>query len=239
MKKILLVEDNEHIMDINEWFLKSKGYDIDKAYSLKEADECLKKSLPDVIVLDIMLPDGDGVEYCERIQKKNPIPVLFLTAKTGKKDMMEGYKRGGNDYLTKPYDLEMLEVRIEALMRLSENTVKKDQMINDISRNVISLKSGALSFDPVASTLTVSGEKLSLSTKEFGILYCLAKRKGKQVTKEELLKEVWELEPDSDSSFLWSTIYRLKKKIAPYQDRFYIESDHSGYELVVIEKGSN
>ena len=100
MKKILLVEDNEHIMDINEWFLKSKGYDIDKAYSLKEADECLKKSLPDVIVLDIMLPDGDGVEYCERIQKKNPIPVLFLTAKTGKKDMMEGYKRGGNDYLT-------------------------------------------------------------------------------------------------------------------------------------------
>ena len=58
-------------------------------------------------------------------------------------------------------------------------------------------------------------------------------------TKEELLKEVWELEPDSDTSFLWSTIYRLKKKIAPYQDRFYIESDHSGYELVVIEKGSN
>ena len=78
MKKILLVEDNEHIMDINEWFLKSKGYDIDKAYSLKEADECLKKSLPDVIVLDIMLPDGDGVEYCERIQKKNPITCCIF-----------------------------------------------------------------------------------------------------------------------------------------------------------------
>lgn len=235
MKKILLIEDNEHIMEINEWFLKSDGYDVEKAYTLHEADEVLKKSLPDIIVLDIMLPDGDGYEYCERLQKKKSIPVLFLTAKTDQKDVMEGYRRGGNDYLTKPYDLEMLKVRIEALLRLTESKNKKEDMINNISRNVIALKSGALKFDPVASTVTVDGKKLSLSTKEFGILYCLAKRKGGQVTKEELLKEVWELEPDSDTSFLWSTIYRLKKKIAPYQERFYIESDHSGYELVVIE----
>jgi len=223
MKRLLLVEDNEHIMDINEWFLKDNGYEIDKAYNLKEASDILKKSSPDLIVLDIMLPDGDGIAFCEKLQRSRQIPILFLTAKTGEKDIMEGYKRGGNDYLTKPYELDMLLVRIEALLRLTET--KKTQDLN--------FKIGALSFDPVLSTLTVDGEKLALSTKEFGILYSLAKRRGEQVSKEVLFKEVWELDAETDTSLLWSTIYRLKKKIAPYAEKFYIDSDHSGYEIVI------
>ena len=231
MERILLVEDNEHIMDINEWFLKEKGYEIDKAYSLKEASQCIKKHVPDAIVLDIMLPDGDGVDFCEKLQKEKPIPVLFLTAKTDSKDIMEGYRRGGNDYLTKPYELEMLGVRVEALLRLAERS--KEDKAAETPQN-ISLKAGSLSFDPVSSTLKVGGEKLALSTKEFGILYCLAKNRGRQVSKETLFREVWEMEPDGDTSALWSTIYRLKKKISSYEDKFYIDSDHSGYEIIII-----
>lgn len=224
MKRILLVEDNEHIMGINEWFLKDKGYEIVKAYNLKETRDVLKKVTPDLIVLDIMLPDGDGIEFCEKLQKEKTIPVLFLTAKTNERDIMEGYKRGGNDYLTKPYELDMLHVRIEALLRLTESSKAAD----------ISLKVGSLCFDPVLSTLSVDGEKINLSTKEFGILYCLAKNRGKQVPKDKLFKEVWEFGDEVDTSLLWSTVYRLKKKIADYSEKFYIESDHSGYEIVII-----
>jgi len=227
MSRILLVEDNEHIMGINEWFLKTKGYQIDKAYTLKEAESILEHSDPDVIVLDIMLPDGDGIDFCEKLQEKRHIPVLFLTAKTGEKDIMDGYRRGGNDYLTKPYELDMLLIRIEAMLRLTES--KEHTNMN--------AKCGALSFDPVTSSLTVNDEKIILSNKEFGILYYLFKNKGRSVSKETLLKDLWELDPavDTDTSVIWSTVYRLKKKIAPYSDFFYIDSDHSGYELVIIE----
>ena len=235
MERILLVEDNEHIMDINEWFLKERGYEIDKAYTLKEAEQCIKKHVPDVIVLDIMLPDGDGVDFCEKLQKDKPVPVLFLTAKTDKKDVMEGYSRGGNDYLTKPYELEMLGVRVEALLRLAERTGPGGVANGQAAKN-ITLRAGSLTFEPVSSTLKVGDEKLTLSTKEFGILYCLAKNRGRQVSKDTLFREVWEMEPDGDTSVLWSTIYRLKKKIAPYEDKFYIDSDHSGYEIIIVDR---
>ena len=228
MEYILLVEDNQQIMDLNEWLLTTNGYTVGKAYTIKEAEEKLHIKTPDAIIMDVMLPDGDGIDFCEKIQRKKRIPILFLTAKTSDKDIMEGYRRGGNDYITKPYELEMLLVRLKALLRITGADKQSDKTTDAKGRSKI------MTFDPVLSIVKVGGEKIVLSAKEFGILYCLANNKGKSVSKETLLKEVWGLDKDTDTSILWSTMYRLKKKIAIYEDIFYIESDHSGYELVII-----
>ena len=127
MKKILLVEDNEAIMDLNAKYLSMNGYDVDKAFSVKEADEKTSRSMPDLIVLDIMLPDGDGVELCKKIRERSGTPILFLSAKSSDTDIIEGLKQGGDDYLTKPYDLDFFGARIEALFRRNEQALQNFQ----------------------------------------------------------------------------------------------------------------
>ena len=108
MDTILLVEDNEQIMEINEWYLTQHGYKTEKAYTVAQARELLRHSSPDLIILDVLLPDGDGLSFCTEIRRTNSMPILFLTGVVTDKDVMSGYRNGGNDYITKPYDLDML-----------------------------------------------------------------------------------------------------------------------------------
>ena len=208
MERILLVEDNEHIMRINATYLSGLGYWIEQAYAVQKAREILKEYAIDLIVLDVMLPDGDGVDFCEAIRT----------------DIVSGLRRGGDDYLTKPYELNELAARIEALLRRSHNTFADGH----------SLTVGPLCFDVVRAQVTVNGEDLLLSGKEFGLLLVLARNRNKPVPREELLRSVWGFTQTDASSFLWTTISRLKKKIAPYENLFYIDSSQEGYELVTI-----
>ena len=127
MKKILLVEDNEHIMRINAEYLSGRGYELEKAYSLRQAEEKIAKGEPDLIVLDVMLPDGDGIRFCGELRKEHHMPILFLTAKVQKADIIAGLGQGGDDYLTKPYDLDEFGMRIEALLRRAKPPVEQFQ----------------------------------------------------------------------------------------------------------------
>ena len=127
MENILLVEDNENIMDINARYLTNMGYSVEKAYSVKEAEALLRDSLPDLIVLDIMLPDGDGVAFCRSVRRYRSVPVLFLTAKASDRDMIEGLESGGDDYLTKPYDLTVFGTRVRALLRRAGKVLPENQ----------------------------------------------------------------------------------------------------------------
>ncbi len=224
MERILLVEDNEHIMRINATYLSGLGYWIEQAYAVQKAREILKEYAIDLIVLDVMLPDGDGVDFCEAIRTRTGTPILFLTAKASGADIVSGLRRGGDDYLTKPYELNELAARIEALLRRSHNTFADGH----------SLTVGPLCFDVVRAQVTVNGEDLLLSGKEFGLLLVLARNRNKPVPREELLRSVWGFTQTDASSFLWTTISRLKKKIAPYENLFYIDSSQEGYELVTI-----
>ncbi|MEF9922659.1 MAG: response regulator, partial [Anaerovoracaceae bacterium] len=117
MATLLLVEDNPHIMKINAESLEDAGYKICEATSLEEAEEVLNKKLIHLIVLDIMLPDGNGVAFCKKIRKYCDIPILFLSAKNSSVDVIEGLHSGGDDYLSKPYNLQVLSARIESLLR--------------------------------------------------------------------------------------------------------------------------
>ena len=223
MDTILLVEDNDEIMELNEWYLKKQGYKTERAYSLAQARKYLRYAAPDLIILDVLLPDGDGISFCTEIRRTHSAPVLFLTGVTSDKDVMAGYRSGGNDYLTKPYDLDMLGVRVKALLDFSKRvrSGEKDYLI------------GPLRFVIHQSEAFVQGEPLNLSRKEFNLLFFLARHHGETVEKETLLREVWGVENGAYGSALWTAASRLKKKISPFADLFYLDSDHSGYTLII------
>lgn len=219
---ILLVEDNEQVMNQNADFLSAKGYQIMKAFNLKEAEKILVEWTPDLLVMDVMLPDGDGVAFCEKLRQSSNVPVLFLTAKDSADDMIEGLSRGGDDYLTKPCDLAVLLARVQSLLRRSSIIPEH-------------LRLGEMVFDLPMGILYVRGEALKLSQKEYGMLLYLARQRGRMVPKEELYKAVWGQEMYEDGSALWSSFSRLKTKVKSYERYFELSSTHSGYELIINE----
>jgi len=226
MEQILLVEDNQHIMAINERYLGGQGYGIVKAYTVKEAKAALAEKTPDLIILDIMLPDGDGVELCQTVRRTMDVPILFLTAKVSDLDVVAGLDRGGDDYLTKPYDLSVLGARVKALLRRTSGGQTLPQ------NSCFSV--GPIELDIVQAQAHVDGVNLNLSRTEFGILLYLAQHQGKTVPREDLLQAVWGITDENAGSMLWTAVSRLKRKTAMYEERFYIDSDHNGYELVII-----
>ena len=228
MDTILLVEDNEQIMEINEWYLTQRSYRVEKAYTLAQAREALQSVKPDLIILDVLLPDGDGLAFCGEIRRTRNTPILFLTGMNADKDVMEGFRRGGNDYITKPYDLEMLGVRVEALL----SYVRGLRPANQVQTF------GPLRFDIIQSEAYVNGEALMLSNKEFRLLYALARRGGETVSRGELSREVWGFETGADIPMLWTAMSRLKKKLLPFSDLLTLDSDHSGYTLVLPRSAS-
>ncbi len=223
MRRILLVEDNEHIMRINSKYLSVLGYEILQADTYAGALRMLSQERVDLIVLDIMLPDGDGVELCGQIRRQSDVPILFLTAKSAGSDIVTGLRRGGDDYLTKPYELDILGARIDALLRRANATIPETG----------AYRVGVLCFDLVQSRATVNGEDLNLSGKEFGVLLYLCKNRQRLVSREALYQAVWGQADLDSGSILWTTISRLKKKIAPYEAQLSLDSSHEGYELYV------
>lgn len=217
---ILLVEDNPHIMAINAEFLEDCGYTVIQAETCAEAERIFAEVSPNLIVLDIMLPDGDGVALCEKLRNTSRVPVLFLSAKDGNDNIIDGLNRGGDDYLTKPYDMRVLLARIEALLRRVGDT-----------RDYI-LRVGGLELDQQMRTARIDGESLCLNQKEFLVLMCLVKNRDRQVPKTELYKVVWDQELADDSAALWTTVSRLKAKLKPYSEHLCVDSDRSGYRII-------
>ena len=229
METILLVEDNEYIMDINSRYLASQGYAVEKAFSVREAERVLLRMVPDLIVLDVMLPDGDGMDLCARIRRTRNTPILFLTARVTGSDVVAGLERGGDDYLTKPYDLDVFGSRVKALLRRAGKALPEGQVFFV----------GPLRLDIIRGRAFVGERDLNLSGKEFGVLLYLAQRRGAPVSREEMYRAVWGQYDGDDRSAIWPMVSRLKKKLAPYEALLYIESDHSGYELVIADAGGS
>ena len=161
MSTILLVEDNPHILRINAEVLGLRGYEVLKAASAAEARGQLQWHPVDLIVLDIMLPDANGLDLCRELKSQYHIPILFLTALGENRDVVEGLRAGGDDYLTKPYDLEVFVARVEARLRGSSD-----------SRRYVTY--GCLRLDTVSLTGFVNGRDIQLTQKEFTVLLLLA-----------------------------------------------------------------
>ncbi|MDO4562903.1 MAG: response regulator transcription factor [Clostridia bacterium] len=199
---ILLIEDNEKILQGNKRMLEWGNYTVSEATTLFEAREIIKSVNPDVIVLDIMLPDGSGLDFVRELRnsRKADIPVLLLTGLTTQKDILRGLKSGGDDYLTKPYDFSILLARIEALMRRSQRVPQR-------------ITKGKLSLEVATSVAAFDGVDLLLTKKEFALLLVFVQNAERFIEAEYLYERVWNRPMANDANALKSAIKRLRAKL--------------------------
>lgn len=223
MSTILLVEDNPHIMKINAEALTMYGYEILKAATAAECREALHWHPVDLVVLDIMLPDGNGVELCRELKQQYHTPILFLSALGESRDVVEGLRAGGDDYLAKPYDLEVLIARIEARLRQEQERHRY-------------ISYGGLKLDTLTCCGYLNGENMRLTQKEYAVLLLLTHNAEKTVTKQEVLEAVWNnMDSEADNRALWTMVSRLRRKLNSEVSRLEISSKRGdGYTLEQI-----
>ena len=197
---ILLVEDNPHIMEINYEALIMEDYKVLKAMNGKGCLTALQNHDIDLIVLDIMLPDADGLALCRQIKAQYDIPILFLSALGENAQIIEGLRAGGDDYLPKPYDIGVLLARIEARLRAA-------------GRGKRFLSHAGLRLDTVKRTAYFADRDLLLTQKEYLILLTLLQNPHQMISRDALFSAVWGVSSAGDHSALHTTVSRLNKKL--------------------------
>ena len=200
MKRILLVEDNEQIMQGNERMLKRRGYEVITALTLAQARIAICAQMPDLFVLDIMLPDGSGLDFMAELRKYSQTPILLLTGLTTPEYIVRGLTAGGDDYLAKPYDFGVLLARVEALLRRAQQVPEY-------------IHKGRLRLDVTADVATLDGDDLLLSQKEFSLLLIFLQNEERFISAEYLYEKVWKQAMAGNSNTLKTTINRLREKI--------------------------
>jgi len=204
--KVLVVDDEESLVDMLATALRFAGYEVSSAASGFDALRSVKESRPDLVVLDVNMPDLDGFEVCRRIRRDGiDSPVIFLTARDAPEDLRTGFSRGGDDYLTKPFSLEELSLRIEAVLRRVRGTG------NESSRLVC----GELLMDEDAHQVFMGDEEIELSPTEFRLLRYLMLNQGRALSKLQILDYVWEYDFDGNAAVVETYISYLRKKLGP------------------------
>ena len=207
MKKILMVEDDKSIVELVDIHLKDIYCETTKAYTGSEGLKLALKNKYHLIILDIMLPDIDGIEICKQIRaEKNFTPILMLTARSEEIDKIIGLETGADDYLTKPFSIREFIARVKAIIRRSEIELNQNN-VDDIR------KYEQLMIDPQKRKVTLNNIKIDLTPKEFDLLYLFMSNPGKNYTRENLLNIVWGYEFSGYEHTVNSHINRLRTKI--------------------------
>nr|WP_044966239.1 response regulator transcription factor [uncultured Eisenbergiella sp.] len=202
-KTVLMVEDNEHVLALNRSVLEREGCTVLPAVSLAGARRTLAEHPNlDIVVLDILLPDGNGLEFIPELRETTPAPVLLLTSKRDYEDMVKGLTGGADDYMTKPYRVEELLARMVALLHR-----------RDAARESALLTRGALTLDTVAQRAFLHGEDILLKPREFAALCYLMQHEGEGISAERLYETVWKLPSNGSVSTARTTVSRLRKKL--------------------------
>ncbi len=206
-KKVLIVDDEEHIVQMLEMNMRTQGYESLCAYS---GEECLALAVsesPDVILLDVMMPGMDGIEACRQL-KANPatlhIPVIMVSAKSEEADRIHGLQGGADDYITKPFSLQELFLRIRAALRQVE-------VLTSVNRGGYS--AGSLLLDTQKYQVTSNGERIDLTLTEFRILHMLLKHKGEVVLRNTMIQEIFEKNPSDMGRTIDVHVRNIRKKL--------------------------
>lgn len=229
MKKILVVDDEKPISDIVKFNLSKEGYEVYTAYDGEEAIEQAEEVVPDLILLDLMLPKIDGLEVCRQIRKKHDMPIIMVTAKDSEIDKVLGLELGADDYVTKPFSNRELIARVKANLRRQGAAVASAEEENDNNE----LEVGDLTIHPDAYIVSKRGEKIELTHREFELLHYLAKHLGQVMTREHLLQTVWGYDYFGDVRTVDVTVRRLREKIedSPSHPSWLITRRGVGYYL--------
>ncbi|AMM95290.1 MULTISPECIES: response regulator YycF [Bacillales] len=207
-KKILVVDDEKPIADILQFNLKKEGYEVFCAYDGNEALKMVEERQPDLILLDIMLPQRDGMEVCREVRKKYETPIIMLTAKDSEIDKVLGLELGADDYVTKPFSTREIIARVKANLRRQQAVPVPDQE-NEPKEITI----GTLTIHPDAYVVSKRGDTIELTHREFELLHYLAKHIGQVMTREHLLQTVWGYDYFGDVRTVDVTVRRLREKI--------------------------
>lgn len=232
-KKILVVDDEKPIADILQFNLKKEGFTVQCAYDGDEALRLVEEMTPDMVLLDIMLPNRDGMEVCKEIRKKHDMPIIMLTAKDSEIDKVLGLELGADDYVTKPFSTRELIARVKANLRRHAHIA---QQADDSNNNEISV--GSLTIHPDAYVVSKNGETIELTHREFELLHYLAKHIGQVMTREHLLQTVWGYDYFGDVRTVDVTVRRLREKIEdnPSHPTWIVTRRGVGYYLRTPEQ---
>jgi len=204
MPRVLVVEDEPNISDVIRRGLIFQKFEVDVAYSGAQALELARDHMPDIVILDLMLPDMDGVEVCQRLRAADDVPIIMLTARDAVSDKVEGLEAGADDYMTKPFEFVELLARINVALR-RRNRAK------DGTADV--LRVGDLVVKRASREVTRGERDITLTAREFELLEYLARHAGQVVKKETLFEKVWGYDFDVESDAIKVYVSYLRKKL--------------------------
>lgn len=213
MYKILVADDEKDVVSLLKDFLEMKGYDVLTAYDGIQAIEMSLKK-PDLILLDINMPDVNGFDVCKKIREYISCPILFLTARIEDSDKINGFASGGDDYITKPFSLGELEARIAAHIR-RENRIASQNNVRLFGNVIINY---------TEKTVCCNDEKIELTKKEYGIIEMLSVNAGQIFNKEQIYEKIWGYDAEGDSSVVAEHIRRLRAKLTAYGEEQHINT---------------
>lgn len=206
-KKILLVDDDESISSLIETVLNKEGYSkVFKAFSGKEAIQSIDGIGPDLIVLDVMLPDFDGYEICKRIRERSMVPIIFLSARSDESDKLISYAMGGDEYITKPFSPKELLAKITAML-------KRQSYYDDKGANDKRYSFGSFVLDFEKKLLFKDGKEVILTAKEYSLLEYLIINRNITLSKDKLLSSVWNMDYQGYDNTVMVHIHNLREKI--------------------------
>lgn len=212
-EKILIVDDEKGIVDMLKSHFERQSFQVYTAYNGMEA---LKQAVcdPDIVLLDINMPEMDGLAVCQRIREFITCPILFLTARIESADKIIGFQAGADDYIVKPFDLDELGARVAAHLRREQR--------RQYNRAVRFL--GEITIDYAARTISINGESVSMSKREFDIVELLSLNPGQVFDREQIYETVWGIDGDGNSDTVMEHIRKIRAKLTAHTLHSYIET---------------
>lgn len=218
MSKILLLEDDKSLNRGISLKLQKEGYEVLSAFGVTEAEEVFRTNQIDLIISDITMNDGNGLDFAREVRKKSNVHILFLTALDQEVDIVNGYDVGADDYITKPFSLMVLISKVNAIMRRIESRQNGSEETGELYAEDICMQS-------VQMKVYKGGEELNLSKKEIQLLHYFLEHPGQIISKEQILEAVWGLDGQFvDDNTVPVTISRLKKRLSSKEEGEYIKN---------------
>ncbi|WP_251553942.1 response regulator transcription factor [Neobacillus muris] len=228
-KKILIIEDEQSISDLLSYSLRKEGFGTKAAFTGEEGLQMIAEYKPDLILLDLMLPDMSGFDICKKVTKEHPVPIIMITAKSDTFDKILGMELGADDYITKPFDLREVLVRIKAIFRRIELI---SEAIEANEFNALQLGHGIEIFKEKREVVK-NGIRVDFTNKEYDLFIFLADHKGRVFSRAELLDKVWGYDFTGDTRTVDIHVQRLRKKLDERKDTSIIETVFGiGYKLI-------
>ena len=205
--RILVVDDEQIVTEVVERYLLREGYEVKIAFDGAQALNIAREWNPHLVILDLMLPEIDGLDVCRQLRQDSPVPIIMLTAKGEETDRIIGLELGADDYIVKPFSPREVVARVKSVLRRTADNLHQEMDEP--------LRYGNLMINPKAREVTINGNHINLTGREFDLLYFLASHPDQVFTREELMNQVWDYSYSAEYGTITVHIRRLRAKIEP------------------------